>query len=90
MNRDVTELLVANGVDPAQLTGKNRSLVEFSAFAGIAMMIDYWIETLAATGRMTKEKDKEAISRAIKIAQSKRYTDIAILLEDQYERLSKE
>ena len=88
MNRDVAELLVANGADPMQKSGP-ATLVDFSVVVGNHGMVDYWIEEISGWGRMTNEEDKKAIRSAQKLAMKKKYTDIALILGDQYKRLSR-
>jgi hypothetical protein len=51
-------------------------------------MVDYWIEEISGWGRMTNEEDKKAIRSAYKLAIKRKHTDIALILGDQYKRLS--
>jgi hypothetical protein len=87
MNRDVAELLVAQGANPTQLSDNISPLVCLSASAGNFSMVEYWIEEIAHTGRFSSDEDKDFIKRGIKLARRNRHTDIVIILQDYYKDL---
>jgi hypothetical protein len=78
---------VANGADPLQESDKC-TLVDISALVGNFEMVGYWIEEISGWHRMTNEEDKKAIRSAYKLAIKRKHTDIALILGDQYKRLS--
>lgn len=89
MNRQVATLLVANGADPTQCSGKNNNitLVDFSAMCGNYAMVEYWIDEISHTGRFTDDQDKELIKSAMRLARRNRHPDIAKMLKSYYEGL---
>ena len=88
MNREVAELLIANGVDPMQKSGRC-TLVDISAILGNFAMVEYWIDEVSGTRRMADEEDKKIIKNAHKLAIKTNHPDIALILGDQYKRLSR-
>jgi Ankyrin repeats (3 copies) len=88
-NRDVAELLVANGADPKQCLGKNKNitLVDLSAMGGNFAMVEYWIEEIAYTGLFPEEEEKKLIESAMKLARRQKHSGIVTLLQRYYEDL---
>jgi Ankyrin repeats (3 copies) len=89
LNRDVAELLVANGADPKQCLGKDRdiTLVDLSALNGNFAMAEYWIEEIVYAEHFPKEEKKKLIERAMKLARRQKHTDIVATLQNYYDYL---